>query len=335
MLNLFSTLSIGFSLVISVVLFVCYWFFMKSETKNTLSLLSCGGFLACMFALQLNHLGYFQFSYEPLDSAYYRALLFLAPPAFYFFCRFLLFADYRLKLYSLLHFIPFAVVWFLPREIAVPMAFLIGTGYCLWMSHVIYSLKAHRKRFEVEFFFFAFFSMFAIAVLLFGFSATYVDSAYFYHFYTNGIALAYVLVTAALVIYPDLLNELTDVVTQNYNKSTLTNVNIDKQLTRLEELMQQSCLYQNENLNLSKLAEALELTSHQLSELINTQYGKSFSQYLRELRIKEAKKLLLNEPNASILSISMETGFKSQSNFYAAFKDLTGMSPGAFRKSAE
>jgi AraC-like DNA-binding protein len=29
----------------------------------------------------------------------------------------------------------------------------------------------------------------------------------------------------------------------------------------------------------------------------------------------------------------MDAGFKSQSNFYAAFKEVTGMSPGDYRKA--
>lgn len=231
-----------------------------------------------------------------------------------------------------MHLMPFFTVWFLPKEVAVPLAFLIGTSYCFWMLHIIYGLKNQRKKFNIEFFFFAFFALLAVAVLIFGFSLTYIDSAYFYHFYTNGLALAFALITAALIIYPDLLNELTEVVSQRYSKSTLGSINIDKQVARLDELMQRDRMYQNENLNLSKLAEAMELSGHQLSELINSHFGMSFSQYLRELRVNEAKQLLKNEPEASILSISMETGFKSQSNFYAAFKDLTGISPGAFRK---
>ena len=52
---------------------------------------------------------------------------------------------------------------------------------------------------------------------------------------------------------------------------------------------------------------------------------------MRSTRVEAAKKLLVAEPNSSVLSISLETGFKSQSSFYAAFKDITGKSPGAFR----
>jgi transcriptional regulator GlxA family with amidase domain len=66
--------------------------------------------------------------------------------------------------------------------------------------------------------------------------------------------------------------------------------------------------------------------------LINTHFEISFSRYLRQVRVERAKVLLQSEPNASILSISLETGFRSQSNFYAAFKEITGKSPGIYRK---
>jgi len=333
MLNLVSILNIGFSIVITIVLLICYLFFLESNNKKLSSLVSCALFLVAISALQIEHLQFFQNNAQPLDSAYYRALLFVVPPMFYFFSRFVLFPEYRLKPFSILHFLPLAAVLLLERDFAVPLAFLIGTGYCFWLSNLLYRLRNHRNRFEIEFFFFALFSIFAFGVLVVGFSASFIDDAYFYQFYANGIAFAFMLVTAALIIYPDLLNELTEVVKLSYTTSTLKGVNIEQNKEKLTELMQKSAIYQNENLNLATLAKAMDLSSHQLSELINTEFGVSFSQYLREVRIERAKYLLKNELNSSILSISMETGFKSQSNFYAAFKDLTGQSPGNYRKS--
>jgi AraC-like DNA-binding protein len=333
MITIISTLNIGFSVVIALLLFICYLFFLKSNNKSNKSVISTGLFLFGLTALQLEHLNFVLNDTDPLNTLYYRVLLFLVPPMFYFFSRFVLFPGYQLKFYSAVHFLPASIAFFVARDIAVPIAFIIGTGYCVWLSHIIYGLRNHRKRFEIEFFFFAFFSLLAIAVLIFGFSASFIDNAYFYHFYANGLAFAYILVTAALIIYPDLLNEITEAVKLGYSTSTLTNVDIDKQTDQLKEMMEHSKMYQNENLSLSLLAEAMDLTAHQLSELINTHYCVSFSQYIREVRVGHAKHLLINEPNSSVLSISMETGFKSQSNFYAAFKNLTGQSPGNYRKS--
>ena len=84
-------------------------------------------------------------------------------------------------------------------------------------------------------------------------------------------------------------------------------------------------------LNLGIVAEAMGLGSHQLSELINTEFGYGFSRYVREQRVAEAIHLLSEDSRASILSISLATGFRSQSNFYAAFKEITGQAPGVYR----
>jgi AraC-like DNA-binding protein len=94
-----------------------------------------------------------------------------------------------------------------------------------------------------------------------------------------------------------------------------------------------SKVYQNEDLSLSSLAEQLGISSHQLSELVNTRLGMGFSKYVRDCRLEAAKVLLVTAPAQSILSISMETGFRSQSAFYAAFKEATGQSPGDYRKA--
>ena len=41
--------------------------------------------------------------------------------------------------------------------------------------------------------------------------------------------------------------------------------------------------------------------------------------------------MLLEEPGASVLSVGMNVGFTSQSNFYDAFREITGTTPGKFR----
>jgi transcriptional regulator GlxA family with amidase domain len=91
--------------------------------------------------------------------------------------------------------------------------------------------------------------------------------------------------------------------------------------------------YQDESLSLASLAGTVGVSSHQLSELINTRLGIGFSRYVRECRVRAAKALLMSAPARSILSIGMDVGFRSQSAFYAAFKEVTGQSPGDYRRS--
>ncbi|MGD8559910.1 MAG: helix-turn-helix domain-containing protein [Gammaproteobacteria bacterium] len=213
------------------------------------------------------------------------------------------------------------------------MVFVVGTGYAIWLAYLIYSLRPRGERFKVEMFFFGFFALLAIFVLLMGILVPYVDNDYFYYFYANSIALAFILIVTSFIIFPELLNDIAAMATLSYASSTLKGVDVDDSLRRLNDLMAVEKLYQNEKLNLSMVADAMDLTSHQLSELINVHFGKSFSRYVREQRIEAARSLLASQPDASILAISLETGFKSQSNFYAAFKEITGQSPGDYRKT--
>ena len=91
-------------------------------------------------------------------------------------------------------------------------------------------------------------------------------------------------------------------------------------------------IYTDSSLSLPSLAKRLELSTHQLSELMNTRLGKGFSRYLREYRVDAAKVMLCDEPSASVLSVGLSVGFTSQSNFYEAFREIEGMTPGQYRK---
>lgn len=328
-----SIISIGFSVLSAAILLIAYFFFLNNVNKKWYALASCAGLMVSLSALQCWHLEYFLHGTDVLASAAYRFWLFLAPVLFYFFSRATLLPDAPGRPILLLHFLPL-LLNFLPHyEVALPLIFMLGMGYSFWLSHMIIGLRDQRKRFKIEIFFFSMFSVVALLVLLLGMTVAYVDHAYFYAFYTISIGLSYVLIVAALIVFPDLLADLAAAAKLSYSASTLNDVNIPLSLEKLEQLMTVSLLYRNENLSLSMLAEAMDLTSHQLSELVNRQFGVNFSRYIRKQRVNAAKVILLNEPKASILSVGLEAGFGTQSNFYAAFNEMTGMSPGAYRKS--
>ncbi len=56
------------------------------------------------------------------------------------------------------------------------------------------------------------------------------------------------------------------------------------------------------------------------------------SRYLRELLIEAARAMLSAEASASILSVGLNVGSTSRSNFYEAFREIEGMTPGSYRK---
>ena len=80
------------------------------------------------------------------------------------------------------------------------------------------------------------------------------------------------------------------------------------------------------------LAARLDLSPHQLSELLNTRLGKGFARYVREQRVEAAQTMLRDEPAASVLSVGLSVGFSATSNFYDAFREIAGTTPGQYRK---
>jgi YesN/AraC family two-component response regulator len=102
----------------------------------------------------------------------------------------------------------------------------------------------------------------------------------------------------------------------------------------LEVLMLKDKLYLNDALTIHSLATILQTNSKYLSQLINTEFNKSFVVYINEFRVEEAKKLLLDESNKhlTIEAIGYESGFKSKSAFNSVFKKNTGETPSSFLK---
>jgi AraC-like DNA-binding protein len=182
-------------------------------------------------------------------------------------------------------------------------------------------------------FFFGLFAAMAVLALLLGLLLPVINPHWFYLFYANSISVAMTCVISALLIFPDLLEDVVAITERAYSQSQLENVDTQANLDKLEKLFEHEALYKDENITLTKTAEMLELSSHQLSELINTYHGINFPRYVKNYRIEAAKKQLIDEPNSSMLAISLDNGFKSQSAFYAAFKAATGMSPGSYRKT--
>ncbi|CAM1353259.1 helix-turn-helix domain-containing protein [Tenacibaculum insulae] len=85
---------------------------------------------------------------------------------------------------------------------------------------------------------------------------------------------------------------------------------------------------------LQNLSKDTELGSSTLSLIINNIAGKSFTDYLNEKRVEQAKKLLLDADysNYTITSIGLESGFNSKSTFYTVFKKQSGHTPVQFKK---
>lgn len=116
-----------------------------------------------------------------------------------------------------------------------------------------------------------------------------------------------------------------------YEHSKITGLDVDSVVERLSDLMEVEREYEDEDLTLSSLSEMLNITTHQLSQILNEKMGSSFPQFVNRHRLEGARKVIVEDKQQSILSIAFKVGFKSKSAFYNAFKKEFNMTPTEFR----
>lgn len=100
----------------------------------------------------------------------------------------------------------------------------------------------------------------------------------------------------------------------------------------IKEILENEKLYCDEDLNLGRLAAIVGVRPDQLSEVLNQSLNTTFSDYMNLFRVNEAKRMLKDNPDQSILSIALACGFGSKSNFNRVFKVIARQTPTAFRR---
>jgi AraC-like DNA-binding protein len=87
-----------------------------------------------------------------------------------------------------------------------------------------------------------------------------------------------------------------------------------------------------ENINRDLMAKMVRLSPGYFSNLFRAEVGMSFSDYLIQVRIENAKRLL-RRFDLSVEAISRECGFHSLAHFSRTFKDRCRVSPLKYRKN--
>ena len=125
-----------------------------------------------------------------------------------------------------------------------------------------------------------------------------------------------------------------NLVREKYSKSGLSMSNAKIIQDRLLTLMEKDTPYADSNLTLNSLSRKLNVTPHNLSQVINIHLGQNFFDLINQYRIEKVKKDIIDpeKSNLTLLALAFEAGFNSKAAFNIIFKKHTGMTPTEFRK---
>ena len=163
-------------------------------------------------------------------------------------------------------------------------------------------------------------------------------SVWLYHFVTDSPAVAS-MPSATLLIFLILLvlalvATLTYIILRRHRRPTPSTLPDDEQprqpydtlMDQIVRLMDEEQLYLRSDLKVQDVAVSLGTNSHYVSECINSVRGQTFTQFVNVCRVRHAQELL-RQPDAKISSVSIQSGFSTESSFFRNFKSVTGMTP--------
>jgi len=121
---------------------------------------------------------------------------------------------------------------------------------------------------------------------------------------------------------------------EKYANSAMDRVSSKKYSSELKTLFENEQLYLESHLNLNQAAEKIGISPRELSQVINENEQKNFSEFVNEYRIQKAKDMLSDAAYAQekIATIAYDCGFGNVTSFNLAFKAATRFTPSQYRK---
>ena len=99
--------------------------------------------------------------------------------------------------------------------------------------------------------------------------------------------------------------------------------------------MEEEKLYQTDGITISSFAKHLSIHEYKLRQLINGEMNyRNFNDFLNFYRIKEVSEKLVQAEyiQTPVLTLALDSGFRSLSSFNKAFKETHNLTPTQYRK---
>ena len=117
---------------------------------------------------------------------------------------------------------------------------------------------------------------------------------------------------------------------KEYEDNVIKEIDVDNR--KIQEVATYIFEHYTENILLEDVADKFDMNKSFLSKRFKTATGFGFKEYIINLRIQNACRLLL-ETNKSITDIAFECGFNDSNSFGDSFRKIKGISPRKYRKN--
>lgn len=155
-----------------------------------------------------------------------------------------------------------------------------------------------------------------------------IGSCFYFAVYSILLSLTNFLIAKGYDIYPIETDDNNEIVE---NLSAYVIQQYDTIADQLRRLMNDEELYKDPQISAERVIELLHTNHTYFSQMMSTEMGMSFSEYLNSLRLSQVERLLPDD-SLTIASIATMSGFSDASYMSRKFKAKHGMTPTEWRK---
>ncbi len=218
----------------------------------------------------------------------------------------------------------------------------------IYLSLCFWQLAVHRKRLtatsgpdnDVKFQWLRLFiySLFGwgllnmISLIVYNLNFAHYPISYIFAYGTY-LAIMSVVFVRALVqrefLQPDRVQKIS-----KYEKNRIGTKQLENYLNTILNYMDEQRPYLDPEISIKDFSDATGISSHTISQVLNTCLQQNFYDFINSYRIKVSRQLLsqTEKGEKTVTEILFESGFNSKSTFNSAFKKHTGMTPSEYKE---
>lgn len=135
-----------------------------------------------------------------------------------------------------------------------------------------------------------------------------------------------------LIAFLNILKYISTSKTKSLSSFIYEKVYTDDEGERMSKVMNYAIVHHQEDISLTVISNLANMTPNAFCRYFKRRTNKTFFQFLLEIRLDAACRLLQKNTDLSIAEVCVASGFNNLSNFNRKFKELKEMTPTQFRK---